>query len=187
MFPKSNFSSQDRPQKKKRLYAINKKMNELRRSPSGTTLLDFDGAAIDRKSSNLSSSTNSAQLSQTSPRAGLVRESAQQNHEQNGTARGGRQQEQEQQQQQQQQQTTQAAPSISLPRQRDAVKHFALDLGGSLIKLVYFSANRPNSAEDADADGHGQKKETTKALGGRLHFRRFPSSSLRECLSLIHI
>ena len=82
MFPKSNFSSQDRPQKKKRLYAINKKMNELRRSPSGTTLLDFDGAAIDRKSSNLSSSTNSAQLSQTSPRAGLVRESAQQNHEQ---------------------------------------------------------------------------------------------------------
>ena len=185
MFPKSNFSSQDRPQKKKRLYAINKKMNELRRSPSGTTLLDFDGAAIDRKSSNLSSSTNSAQLSQTSPRAGLVRESAQQNHEQNGTARGGRQQEQQEQEQEQQQQTTQAAPSISLPRQRDAVKHFALDLGGSLIKLVYFSANRPNSAEDADADGHGQKKETTKALGGRLHFRRFPSSSLRECLDFI--
>ena len=153
-------------------------MNELRRSPSGATLLDFDGAAIDRKSSNLSS-TNSAQLSQTSPRADLVRESAQQNHEQNGTARGGRQQ------QQQQQQTTQAAPSISLPRQRDAVKHFALDLGGSLIKLVYFSANRPNSAEDADADGNGQKKETTKALGGRLHFRRFPSSSLRECLDFI--
>ena len=82
-------------------------MNELRRSPSGTTLLDFDGAAIDRKSSNLSSSTNSAQLSQTSPRAGLVRESAQQNHEQNGTARGGRQQEQQEQEQEQQQQPQQ--------------------------------------------------------------------------------
>jgi bifunctional damage-control phosphatase, subfamily II, fusion protein len=59
-----------------------------------------------------------------------------------------------------------AAPPITLPRQREAVKHFALDLGGSLIKLVYFSVN-------ADQ------------LGGRLHFRRFPASSLNECIQFI--
>ena len=65
------------------------------------------------------------------------------------------------------------------------MKHFALDLGGSLIKLVYFSANRPNSTKMPMRWRAGRKKETTKALESRLHFRRFPSSSLRECLDFI--
>jgi len=61
------------------------------------------------------------------------------------------------------------APAITLPRQRDAVRHFALDLGGSLVKLVYF---RP----DGGADG---------ARGGRLHFKKFPSAHLDDCLEFI--
>ena len=32
-----------------------------------------------------------------------------------------------------------AVPSISLPRQSTDVRHFAMDMGGSLVKIVYFS------------------------------------------------
>jgi hypothetical protein len=30
-------------------------------------------------------------------------------------------------------------PSISLPSQSSEVRHFAMDMGGSLVKIVYFS------------------------------------------------
>ena len=59
-------------------------------------------------------------------------------------------------------------PAITLPRQREAVRHFAMDLGGSLAKLVYFSPS--------GTDG---------GTGGRLHFRKFPSKRLDECLDFI--
>ena len=63
------------------------------------------------------------------------------------------------------------APAISLPRQRDAVRHFAMDLGGSLVKLVYFSPG--------GLDEHGEPR------GGRLHFRKFASSHLEDCMEFI--
>lgn len=61
------------------------------------------------------------------------------------------------------------APAITLPRQRDAVRHFAMDLGGSLVKLVYF---RPDGGECG-------------GRGGRLHFRKFPSAHLEDCMEFI--
>ena len=63
------------------------------------------------------------------------------------------------------------APAISLPRQRDAVRHFAMDLGGSLVKLVYFSPG--------GLDEHGEPR------GGRLHFRKFASAHLEDCMEFI--
>eukprot|EP00216_Chloropicon_sp_CCMP2111_P003454 CAMPEP_0198238728 /NCGR_PEP_ID=MMETSP1446-20131203/4315_1 /TAXON_ID=1461542 ORGANISM="Unidentified sp, Strain CCMP2111" /NCGR_SAMPLE_ID=MMETSP1446 /ASSEMBLY_ACC=CAM_ASM_001112 /LENGTH=887 /DNA_ID=CAMNT_0043921195 /DNA_START=113 /DNA_END=2776 /DNA_ORIENTATION=+ len=57
-----------------------------------------------------------------------------------------------------------AAPSIVLPHQQ-YVNHFAVDIGGSLVKLVYFS-------QDDDQESNGD------SFGGRLHFVKFESSRL---------
>ena len=64
------------------------------------------------------------------------------------------------------------APAITLPMQREAVRHFAMDLGGSLVKLVYFSPG------GTDALGR-------RVAGGRLHFRKFPTSHLEDCMRFI--
>ena len=54
------------------------------------------------------------------------------------------------------------APSINLPRQRASPALLAIDIGGSLIKIVYFS---PDS--------------TLEGLpGGRLHFVKFETSKV---------
>ena len=178
----------------------------MRRSPSGATLLDFDGAAIDktRKSLNTTATTekHATKASESSsssahtdgekrpPSSSALKPSTTRvtnnaaSTTQNATTTANTTNVGQHQQQQ-------AAPSISLPRQRgDAVKHFALDLGGSLIKLVYFSANSDTNAMNGEDGSQQQTKEassktTTATLGGRLHFRRFPSSSLKECLDFI--
>ena len=65
-----------------------------------------------------------------------------------------------------------AVPSISLPRQSTHVRHFALDMGGSLVKIVYFSPdceNVPNVREPFTSPMLG---------GGRLHFRKFEASKM---------
>ena len=49
------------------------------------------------------------------------------------------------------------------------MRHFAVDLGGSLVKLVYF---RPDGGECG-------------GKGGRLHFKKFPSAHLEECMEFI--
>ena len=180
----------------------------MRRSPSGATLLDFDGAAIDKtrkssvslnttaatekhatKASESSSSSAHTDGEKRPPSSSALKPSTTRvtnnaaSTTQNATTTANTTNVGQQQQQ--------AAPSISLPRQRgDAVKHFALDLGGSLIKLVYFSANSDTNAMNGEDGSQQQTKEassktTTATLGGRLHFRRFPSSSLKECLDFI--
>lgn len=71
------------------------------------------------------------------------------------------------------------------------VSHLALDIGGSLIKLVYFSRNN-NSFVDANeqtalkeslgvCDGHGSYHD----LKGRLHFAKFETSKINDCLEFI--
>jgi pantothenate kinase len=46
------------------------------------------------------------------------------------------------------------APSIVLPHQEASyVRHIALDIGGSLIKLVYFSPDSADSCESAGLAG----------------------------------
>ncbi|OMO67679.1 hypothetical protein COLO4_30050 [Corchorus olitorius] len=83
-------------------------------------------------------------------------------------------------------------PTILLPNQSDDISHLALDIGGSLIKLVYFSRHEDRSSDD-------KRKKTVKErlgisngnrrsypiLGGRLHFVKFETSKLNECLDFI--
>ncbi|XP_038685961.1 pantothenate kinase 2-like isoform X2 [Tripterygium wilfordii] len=84
-------------------------------------------------------------------------------------------------------------PTILLPNQSDDISHLALDIGGSLVKLVYFSRHEDRSIND-------NRKKTIKEtfgitngnrrsypiLGGRLHFVKFETSKLNECLDFIH-
>ncbi|XP_051136621.1 pantothenate kinase 2 [Andrographis paniculata] len=84
-------------------------------------------------------------------------------------------------------------PTILLPNQSDDISHLALDIGGSLIKLVYFSRHENQPVNDA-------KRKTIKArlsmtnvnrrsypiLGGRLHFVKFETSKINECLDFIY-
>ncbi|XP_002511391.2 pantothenate kinase 2 [Ricinus communis] len=83
-------------------------------------------------------------------------------------------------------------PTILLPNQSDDISHLALDIGGSLIKLVYFSRHEDRSIND-------KRKKTVKerlgisngnrrsypVLGGRLHFVKFETSKINECLDFI--
>ncbi len=69
-------------------------------------------------------------------------------------------------------------PSISLPSQSSEVRHFAMDMGGSLVKIVYFSPDTENAA--------GASPFSSPLLGGgRLHFRKFEASKMDQCLKLI--
>jgi type II pantothenate kinase len=84
-------------------------------------------------------------------------------------------------------------PTILLPNQSDDLSHLALDIGGSLIKLVYFSRHEGQSDDD-------KRKKTLKErlglsngnrrsfpiLGGRLHFVKFETRKINECLDFIH-
>jgi type II pantothenate kinase len=65
------------------------------------------------------------------------------------------------------------APSILLPHQSDYVSHIALDIGGSLIKLVYFSKDQGGPRPAA---GHP---------GGKLHFVKFETAKVDECIDFI--
>jgi len=71
-----------------------------------------------------------------------------------------------------------AVPSISLPRQSTDVRHFAMDMGGSLVKIVYFS---PDSEKSTGA----QTYASPLMGGGRLHFRKFETSKLDQCMNFI--
>ncbi|XP_062168584.1 pantothenate kinase 2 isoform X3 [Alnus glutinosa] len=84
-------------------------------------------------------------------------------------------------------------PTILLPNQSDDIFHLALDIGGSLIKLVYFSRHEDQAIND-------KRKKTVKErlgisngnrrsypiLGGRLHFVKFETSKINDCLDFIY-
>ncbi|KAH0901038.1 hypothetical protein HID58_040541 [Brassica napus] len=86
-------------------------------------------------------------------------------------------------------------PTILLPNQSDDISHLALDIGGSLIKLLYFSRHEEDYSNDDD-----KRKRTIKerlgitngnlrsypVLGGRLHFVKFETHKINECLDFIH-
>ncbi|KAE9610075.1 putative pantothenate kinase [Lupinus albus] len=84
-------------------------------------------------------------------------------------------------------------PTILLPNQSDHLSHLALDLGGSLIKLVYFSRHEDQSDNDRRMRSVKDRMElpncnrrTYRVLGGRLHFLKFETSKINECLDFIH-
>ncbi|CAG8528579.1 40909_t:CDS:2 [Gigaspora margarita] len=56
---------------------------------------------------------------------------------------------------------------IVLPNQSDYVSHIAVDIGGSLAKVVYFS------------------RKPTCSTGGRLNFTKFETEKIDECIEFI--
>ncbi|CAG8724505.1 14927_t:CDS:10, partial [Cetraspora pellucida] len=56
---------------------------------------------------------------------------------------------------------------IVLPNQSDYVSHIAVDIGGSLAKVVYFS------------------RKPTSSIGGRLNFIKFETDKIDECIEFI--
>ncbi|RAL41205.1 hypothetical protein DM860_017754 [Cuscuta australis] len=83
-------------------------------------------------------------------------------------------------------------PAILLPNQSDDISHLALDIGGSLIKLVYFSRHEGAQVDDKRkrkvkerfgvSNGH---RRTYPILGGRLHFVKFETTKINECMDFI--
>ncbi|KAI3816789.1 hypothetical protein L1987_16494 [Smallanthus sonchifolius] len=62
----------------------------------------------------------------------------------------------------------------------DEISHPALDIGGSLIKMVYFSTNRE---KPTDKTQNNSSKDNL--LSGRLYFLKFETSKINECLDFI--
>ncbi|XP_061956966.1 pantothenate kinase 2-like [Populus nigra] len=83
-------------------------------------------------------------------------------------------------------------PTILLPNQSDDISHLALDIGGSLIKLVYFSRHQDRPTNDKRKKTVKERLGTSNGnrrsypiLGGRLHFVKFETSKINECLDFI--
>ncbi|CAH1439325.1 unnamed protein product [Lactuca virosa] len=69
-------------------------------------------------------------------------------------------------------------PTILLPNQSDDISHLSLDIGGSLIKLIYFSRHEDFLVND-------KRNKSSPILGGRLHFIKFETHKINECLEFI--
>nr|GMC50615.1 Pantothenate kinase 2 [Ipomoea batatas] len=83
-------------------------------------------------------------------------------------------------------------PTILLPNQSDDISHLALDIGGSLIKLVYFSRHEGRQVEDKRKRKVKERfgvsngnRRSYPILGGRLHFVKFETTKVNECLDFI--
>ncbi|KAG4378723.1 hypothetical protein GLYMA_17G089200v4 [Glycine max] len=84
-------------------------------------------------------------------------------------------------------------PTILLPNQSHDISHLALDIGGSLIKLVYFSRHQDQSTYDKRVKNVKNRlgfppngnRRSYPILGGRLHFVKFETSKINECLDFI--
>ncbi|KAK9119721.1 hypothetical protein Scep_017814 [Stephania cephalantha] len=84
-------------------------------------------------------------------------------------------------------------PTIILPNQSDDISHLALDIGGSLIKLVYFSRHEDRPVDDKRKRSLKQRlgfpnvnRRSYPILGGRLHFVKFETAEINECLDFIN-
>ncbi|KAF3777096.1 Pantothenate kinase 2 [Nymphaea thermarum] len=83
-------------------------------------------------------------------------------------------------------------PTIVLPNQSDDIPHLAIDIGGSLIKLVYFSRHEDYTTDDNTwrSFKHGSEvlngqNSSYPILGGQLHFVKFETRNLSDCLEFI--
>ncbi|PIA61935.1 hypothetical protein AQUCO_00200137v1 [Aquilegia coerulea] len=84
-------------------------------------------------------------------------------------------------------------PTILLPNQSDDISHLALDIGGSLIKLVYFSRHEDRPTDDKRKKSLKERlgvsngtRRSYPILGGRLHFVKFETRKINECLDFIY-
>eukprot|EP00879_Flechtneria_rotunda_P021027 GHRR01022149.1.p1 GENE.GHRR01022149.1~~GHRR01022149.1.p1 ORF type:complete len:338 (+),score=95.52 GHRR01022149.1:256-1269(+) len=77
------------------------------------------------------------------------------------------------------------APSIILPHQEASyVRHIALDIGGSLIKLVYFSPDH-HEGQELTTPGMARQSSGHHHKGGRMHFVKFETARIDDCLDFI--
>ncbi|GAB4839782.1 Pantothenate kinase 2, mitochondrial [Ancistrocladus abbreviatus] len=73
----------------------------------------------------------------------------------------------------------------------DKILPWALDIGGSLVKLVYFSRedksteNDTGKRVDMEKNGVGNSNKYYPTLSGKLHFAKFETSKINECLDFI--
>lgn len=78
------------------------------------------------------------------------------------------------------------APCIVLPHQSDYVSHIALDIGGSLIKLIYFRMDEHMKSDTAAAaEGSNGTAARRAHRGGKLHFVKFETQKVEECVAFI--
>ncbi|MBA0563207.1 hypothetical protein Golob_008203 [Gossypium lobatum] len=71
------------------------------------------------------------------------------------------------------------------------ISHLALDIGGSLIKLVYFCTYDDSCRDDDELrsqnESLGSKSDNSRpVLRGKLHFAKFETSKINDCLEFIH-
>ncbi|MCL7046844.1 hypothetical protein MKW94_021715 [Papaver nudicaule] len=83
-------------------------------------------------------------------------------------------------------------PAILLPNQSDDIPLLALDIGGTLIKLVYFSRREDPLADDQQKKTLKEGQEVSNGSsrsypikGGCLHFLKFETRKINECLDFI--
>ncbi|KAL8224569.1 hypothetical protein R6Q57_020044 [Mikania cordata] len=62
----------------------------------------------------------------------------------------------------------------------DEISHLAIDIGGSLIKMVFFSTSREKSTDKMQ-----NNSSKDHLLSGRLYFVKFETSKINECLDFI--
>lgn len=81
-------------------------------------------------------------------------------------------------------------PGNSDPNQKTS--HLSLDIGGSLIKLVYFSTNDGDDDDDDELGRSGKESvgvsngnRSFPVLKGRLHFSKFETCKINDCLDFI--
>ncbi|KAA8533152.1 hypothetical protein F0562_033315 [Nyssa sinensis] len=82
--------------------------------------------------------------------------------------------------------------NIMLPKPSlDEFSHLSLDIGGSLIKVVYFSSNSNCLVDDNGMRSPEDSLEVSNSnsnwpfLSGRLHFAKFETSKINDCLEFI--
>ncbi|XP_026445125.1 pantothenate kinase 2-like [Papaver somniferum] len=83
-------------------------------------------------------------------------------------------------------------PAILLPNQRDDIPLLALDIGGTLIKMVYFSRHGDPLVDDKQKRSLKEGLEVSNGSnrsypvkGGCLHFLKFDTRKINECLDFI--
>lgn len=64
------------------------------------------------------------------------------------------------------------------------ISHLALDIGGSLIKLVYFSRNSDDSSSKNSVPVSNDN-EGRPVLEGKLHFAKFETAKIYDCIDFI--
>lgn len=73
----------------------------------------------------------------------------------------------------------------------DEISHLAIDIGGSLIKIVYFSTNSKCSTNDEAPTLPKERQEVPNGnlnhhiLSGGLHFVKFETSKIEDCINFL--